>query len=321
MPRPLRIEYENAWYHVMNRGAGRRPIFKTAQHRYCFLELLEEVTETFQAEIHAFCLMSNHYHLLVKTPNANLSQIMRHLNGVYTQRFNRTIQSDGPLFRGRYKALLIEADSYLAQVSRYIHLNPVIAKITDKPDDYPWSSYRAYFNKSKELHWLHCQDVLNQMNSKRAKQEYRNFCGMGIDGEIRSFYSKKCLPTILGGDRFREKALQQLEPVKIVESLHDIRRTRKTYSINQILDKVAAFYQITKTDLVRSKAGSYNQPRLLAMSICRRKAGHPLKEIAKHFGKITERSVSVIVGRVKQDMKNDLKLRDKYSELSKFVFT
>jgi putative transposase len=124
MARPLRIEFEGAWYHVMNRGAGRRLIYRSSRHRDTFLRLLAEVTELFAVEIHAYCMMGNHYHLLTRTPRANLGRAMRHLNGVYTQRFNLTCGTDGPLFRGRYRSVLVAADTHLLQVSRYIHRNP-----------------------------------------------------------------------------------------------------------------------------------------------------------------------------------------------------
>src|ERR1700722_14362351 len=101
MPRPLRLEYEDAWYHVMNRGAGRKDIFKTDEHRNIFLDLLGQANKLFGAEFHAYCLMDNHYHLLIKTPRANLSRIMRHINGIYTQKFNQLLSRDGQLFRGR----------------------------------------------------------------------------------------------------------------------------------------------------------------------------------------------------------------------------
>lgn len=114
MPRPQRIEYPGAWYHVMNRGAGRRVIFRTNVQRQGFLELLGELSEIYGIAVHAYCLMGNHYHLLIHTPRGNLSAAMRHLNSVYTQRFNRSIGTDGPLFRGRYKAVVVEADAYLA---------------------------------------------------------------------------------------------------------------------------------------------------------------------------------------------------------------
>ena len=128
MPRLLRIEYENAFYHVMNRGRARETIFHNEAYYKAFLITLDEASKRFDCVIHAYCLMGNHYHLLLQTPKANLSRIMRHINGVYTQRHNRLKLVDGPLFRGRFKAILVDADSYLLQLSRYIHRNPIEMK-------------------------------------------------------------------------------------------------------------------------------------------------------------------------------------------------
>ena len=125
MPRPIRIQCEHAYYHVINRGRARQTIFQGAGYYEDFLTTLEECHRRFDAQIHAYCLMSNHYHLLVETPRGNLDRIMRHLN---TQRYNRRKRSDGPLFRGRYKAILVDEDAYLLQVGRYIHRNPLEVK-------------------------------------------------------------------------------------------------------------------------------------------------------------------------------------------------
>lgn len=128
MPRPTRIEYENAFYHIMNRGRVRQTIFHNNSYYLAFLETLEEASQRFNAVIHAYCLMSNHYHLIVETPLANISRVMRHVNGVYTQRYSRLKKTDGPLFLGRFKAILVDEDAYLLQLSRYIHRKPVETK-------------------------------------------------------------------------------------------------------------------------------------------------------------------------------------------------
>ena len=121
MVRPLRVEYEGAYYHVMSRGSGRQNVFYSKQYYVRFLSCLEQAHRRFALECHAYCLMGNHYHLLVRTPRRNLSRAMRHINGVYTQYHNSLKKTDGPLFRGRYKSINIEASSYLLEVSRYIH--------------------------------------------------------------------------------------------------------------------------------------------------------------------------------------------------------
>jgi putative transposase len=127
MSRPLRIQFPGAWYHVMNRGANKQITFQDDNDRKDFLGLLKAIHYRYKIEVHAYCLMNNHYHLMLRINSANLSQAMRHLNGVYTQRYNCRHNIDGPLFRGRYKSILVDAENYLLRLSRYIHLNPVSA--------------------------------------------------------------------------------------------------------------------------------------------------------------------------------------------------
>ncbi len=136
MSRPLRIEYPGAWYHVMNRGRRRQKIFMSRGDYESFIKVLQETSDGWGLEVSAYCLMSNHYHLLVHSPDGNLSRCMRHINGVYTQRFNRGHKKDGPLFRGRYKAVLVDSDSHLLEVLRYIHRNPLRARLVKRLDDF-----------------------------------------------------------------------------------------------------------------------------------------------------------------------------------------
>ena len=136
MSRPLRLEYPDAWYHVMNRGGRAEKIFLNKADYSAFLELLVESAEMWNVRIAAYCMVPNHYHILLQTPDANLSRFMRHVDGVYTQRFNRSHHYDGQLFRGRYKSILLDADSYLLQLVRYIHRNPLQAGIVKKLEAY-----------------------------------------------------------------------------------------------------------------------------------------------------------------------------------------
>lgn len=167
MSRPLRVEYEDAYYHVMNRGGGRQVVFHDDDYYHLFLDTLVEAHSRFGLQVLSYCLMGNHYHLLVKTPRGNLGRGMQHINGVYTQRYNRLRRTDGPLFRGRYKAIIVENDSYQLQVSRYIHRNPVEAHLVDRLEDYPWSSYPAFINKGACPPWLYRDEILDQLNVKR----------------------------------------------------------------------------------------------------------------------------------------------------------
>ncbi|MGD9591804.1 MAG: transposase [Candidatus Berkiella sp.] len=173
MSRPPRIEFDGAWHHVMNRGAAHQAIFKSNKQRELFLELVYEASKRFEIELHGFCLMDNHYHLLIHTPQSQLHKAMKHINGCYTLAFNYLEKRDGPLLRGRYKSLLIDDDSYLLQVSRYIHLNPVEALVCEKPIDYPWSSYKYYVGSVPRPPWLHTYMLLGMLD----KISYEDFCG------------------------------------------------------------------------------------------------------------------------------------------------
>ena len=154
MARPLRIEFPHALYHVTSRGDRKEPIFLDDADRVGFLALLDEACERFDAVVLAYCLMGNHYHLVLTTRGANLSQLMRQLNGVYTQRFNRRHGKVGHVFQGRFKAILVDRDDYLLAVCRYVDLNPVRASMVRAPGDWPWSSYRAHTGQAEPPRWL-----------------------------------------------------------------------------------------------------------------------------------------------------------------------
>ena len=132
MSRPLRIEFANACYHIMNRGRRGEAVFEDGDDYQSFVQLIKESVEMWNVRIAAYCLMPNHYHLLIQTPDANLSRCMRHIDGVYTQRFNRAHDCDGPLFRGRYNSILVDEDSYLLELVRYIHRNPIRLGLVDR---------------------------------------------------------------------------------------------------------------------------------------------------------------------------------------------
>ncbi len=169
MARPLRIEYPGAYYHVINRGLERRDIFKNNKDYEYFLLLLNKLSLKYNLIVHSYCLMTNHYHLYLETPNGNLSKIMRQLDGIYTQAFNHKYNRVGPLMQGRYKAVLIDKDSYSLELSRYIHLNPVRAKMVDSPEKYQWSSYGAFIKKAETPRFLQTAWLLSQFAGLQNK--------------------------------------------------------------------------------------------------------------------------------------------------------
>lgn len=177
MARPLRIEFSGAFYHVTSRGNEQKEVFKSQKDREKFLDYLATASTRYGAVIHAFCLMSNHYHLFLETPDGNLSQIMRHINGAYTTYFNVRRKRAGHLFQGRYKAVLVEAEAYATELTRYIHLNPVRAGISARPEAYPWSSYRGYIGQTATPEWLRTRFILETFspNREQAQQKYQQF--------------------------------------------------------------------------------------------------------------------------------------------------
>ena len=169
MARPLRIQYPGAFYHVMSRGNEQKEIFKSRRDREQFLGYLETATTRYGAVFHSYCLMNNHYHLLLETPEGNLSQIMRHINGAYTTYFNTKRKRAGHLFQGRFKAILIEADEYALELSRYIHLNPVRAGMVETPVTYEWTSYSAYVGLRQTEDWNSSGIWLAEHERKRRR--------------------------------------------------------------------------------------------------------------------------------------------------------
>jgi putative transposase len=184
MARPLRIEYDGALYHVTSRGNDRKPIFKEDSDRELFLSTLTHVNERFHWICHAYCLMNNHYHLVIETPDGNLSKGMRQLNGVYTQTFNKRHRRTGHVFQGRFKAILVQKDSHLLEVCRYVVLNPVRAKTVSHPRQWQWSSYHATVGIAAVNGCLTVDDILTHFGQRRAiaQETYCEFVQAGIGG-------------------------------------------------------------------------------------------------------------------------------------------
>ncbi len=185
MARPLRIEYPGALYHVTSRGDRQEPIFDDDRDRTAFLNVLGEVVSRFRWQCHAYCLMGNHYHLMIETPGGDLSKGMRQLNGVFTQWSNRRHQRSGHLFQGRYKAILVDRDTYFLELARYIVLNPVRARMVKHPRQWPWSSYGAMTGKSAAPAWLTIDVLLAEFGRSRrsARRKYQQFVEEGMGKE------------------------------------------------------------------------------------------------------------------------------------------
>ena len=214
MARPLRIEFPGAVYHITSRGNARLPIFEQYNDKKHFLSILEQVVEQYRWICHAYCLMDNHYHLLIETIEPNLSAGMRQLNGVYTQSHNRKYQKVGHLFQGRFKSILVEKETYLLELSRYIVLNPVRAKMVSNAGKYTWSSYKATSGLIKPPPYLTTDWILKRFGKGKAaaQNKYRTFVSEGIlQPSPWENLKAQCL---LGSEKFLANLKQSMQTVQ-----------------------------------------------------------------------------------------------------------
>jgi len=274
------------------------------------LEYLESATERYDALIHAYCLMDNHYHLMLETPSGNLPQIMRHINGAYTTYFNIKRKRSGHLFQGRYKAILVEIDEYAKELSRYIHLNPVRAGMVEKAEAYQWSSYRFYIGKKKAPEWLHRAFILGYFSTKEsiAKKRYHDFVNAFLGEEYESPLKDVVSSTLLGSPDFisyiKENLLSDKKPDKDLPALKELAPKASMQDI---------FYEVNESFSNNAKLA-----RNVKMYLCQKHTGQKLRDIGKHFG-ISESGVSQAGRRVRTWMEKDKKLRRKIAKLEKGI--
>jgi REP element-mobilizing transposase RayT len=191
MPRSPRQDYEGAWQHAMNRGIDRQAVFRGDDDRRLFCDCLAEAMPRYGVQVHAWCLLGNHFHLLLLSEEGRLSDAMRFLASRFTQRFNYRHGRDGPLFRGRFASVAVESSSHLAQVSRYIHRNPVEAGLAAEAWQWPWSSARAYLGLAPAPSWLHTDAILDMFAPQQARQRYREFLREETDAATRARYAEQ----------------------------------------------------------------------------------------------------------------------------------
>ena len=307
MSRPLRIEFPGAFYHVTSRGNERKDIFKSGPDREKFLSYLASAAERYGAVFHAYCLMSNHYHLMIETPEGNLSRIMKHINNSYTNYFNIKRKRSGHLLQGRYKTILVEADTYAAELSRYIHLNPVRASMAGSPEEYQWSSYRCY-TEGKSPSWLSTGFILGYFGRGELKRRknYRSYVLEMAGKEFPSPLAGAIASTILGSESFvreiQEKYLEGKLSDRDIPALRELSERPDIEIIKRGAEE--AFQQGSR--LARS-AGIY---------LCHRFSGAKLKEIGDLYG-ISESGVTQAGRRFEEAMKKDVSLSRKIADIRK----
>jgi len=301
----------------MNRGRRGESVFKEKQDYTLFVELLQEAVDMYKVRIAAYCLIPNHYHLLIQTPGGNLSRCMRHLNGIYTQRFNRGHRCDGQLFRGRYKSILVDADSYLLELLRYIHRNPLEAGLVKDLNKYPWSSHKGYLSNAMKWDWLYKSFTLALFSKyeKEAINAYEKFILMETPEEINRIFSQRKLPSMLGGDSFVDKVKGRFFHKKRHDEIPESRSLAP--DVEKIKRAICNAYGIDESSLLSSRRGILNEPRNVAVFLVRRLRAEKLEEIGRQFGIAKYSSVSSAVEKMKREVLVKRKLRLRVKDIEK----
>lgn len=265
MARPLRLEFSGALYHVTSRGDRREAIYEDDLDREQFLDVLAAVVERFNWRVHAYCLMGNHYHLLVETPDGNLSKGMRQLNGVFTQQSNRRHRRVGHLFQGRFKAILVQKQAYLLEVARYVVLNPVRAGMVRRAQDWPWSSYRATLGKATAAGGLFTDGILSAFGTKRTQAlvAYRDFVAAGK--QQPPLWAQLRNQIFLGNDSFVDAMQRRVD--RMIAPLDEVPLRQRAGRSKSI-----ASYERTARTRDEAIAHAYAS------------GGYTLREIGEHFG-------------------------------------
>jgi len=334
MARQIRIEYAGAWYHITCRGNERRRIFGDEADREKLLEQLAESQALYEVEVHAYVLMTNHFHLLIKTTYPNLQKFMQRFNTSYTMYYNRKYNRSGHLYQGRYKAILVEADEYLLELSRYIHLNPVKIRknsklsIQDKGKllrAYRWSSYQGYVQQRKREKNVSYEEVLSVLSGKdiaKAREQYKTFMIDGIGKESPDkIWEEVRGQAILGSEGFvdwvYEKYLMNRRRDKKEQGgLEEIRT--KDLSIEKIVEQVAKQYKV-KTEEISKKKSRHGEARSIMIELCRRYVTKKksMSSIGEELGGISISAISQNTKRLSKKLQTDKVLMKRIAAIEK----
>ncbi len=263
MARPLRIEFPGALYHVISRGDNKQQIFLNDNDRNRFLQIYSDINDRLKWITYAWCFMDNHYHFVIETPQATLSEGMRLLNGIYTQSFNHTHGRTGHLFQGRYKSILVDKENYLLELARYVVLNPVRAELVEKPEDWFWSSYRSTAGLGPSPEWLNTEWILSvvadcRSGLKKKQDLYAAYVLDGITGGTDLM--KSIQQQIYLGDEDFVSAMQN--KIQLEGDLSNIAREQKRKPLKELEDFEAKYSNRKEAMAEAYFSGNYSQAEI-----------------------------------------------------------
>jgi len=294
MARPLRLEFSGALYHVISRGIEGRDVFADRRDREKFLEYLRENLKRYDVVLYIYVLMDNHYHLLVETPAGNLSSFMHALNASYVVYHNRRLKRAGPLFQGRYKAILVDKEAYLLVLSRYLHLNPVRAHLVRTPEEYEWSSYRTYLGMRRE-NWIDCEWVRERLgaNWRIAYQQFVQEKAAEQDP-----FQKVRASFVLGSESFVQKVKARISRARRDAEIPSAKKLTRP-SMDDVLQKTSQFFRVSEEEILTRRRDFL--PRKIALYLTRKCCSEKIEEMGKRFG-INYPAVSKAVARFEETM-------------------
>lgn len=290
MARQLSIEYEGAFYHTTSRGNERRKIFFSKNDYEKFKEYLSKAQKKYNYRLHCYMLMTNHYHLLIETPDGNISKVMHYLNSSYTNYINRKRNRFGHLFQGRYKAILIDYDSYLLELSRYLHLNPVRAGMVSKPGEYQYSSYKSYISKKKE-DIIYRELILSMIskNSATRLRDYKNFVESPLNSELESPLKSVYGGAILGKTQFIKNILDSLkDEIFKSDEISSKRELQGEWKAEAIIKAVSEYLKVDSTSRIINEKGYRN----ICIYLLKKHTALTNKKIGELFGDMPYTTVS-----------------------------
>jgi len=323
MARALRIEYAGAHYHVLNRGNGGEDVFEQQQDKENFLCYVGEAAAKYRLSVHTYCLMSNHYHILVETHEPNLSAAMQWLNISYAGWYNKKHNRRGHIFQGRFKAYLLEADEYLATVSRYIHLNPVRARLVEKPAQYSWSSYGYFAGEGKAPEWLKTRGVLEFFNARtaKAKAAYRGFVEDVRIAELEDPHKAAREGFIIGGEGFVNWVQTSIVGKRMEEKeIPQLRRLMPRPALERIIGSVADEFGCSREDIQQSGKKN-NRARDIAIYIARSISGMSCKALGESFGAITGAGITMKYKQMQAAIERDKGLQKKVRGIQRQIIS
>ena len=294
-------------YHVTSRGLERRPIVRDDIDRARWLELLDRVAARRDWRVLGWALMDNHYHLFVRTPNPDLSAGVHDLGAGYATGFNRRHRRVGPLFQGRFKAVLVQRDYHYWELSRYVHLNPVRAGLVSVPEHYPWSSCRFCFSSRGAPAWLAWEEVLGQhgRTMRTAREAYHRFLAEGVASPPPSPLGDATASTLLGSPQFLERMKAWLQDRLPDRDVPAARALRRAISMDEIIRVVADVFGVSGDQWLTARGTHHNDARSAAIHLCHRFTPVPVEQIGQRFGGIQGSAVCHLLRRLSERRQRD----------------